>query len=73
MVYAVHTLAQFVHAPRKEHLIAALRVIRYIKGSPRTGIIIDRNCDIVVRGYCDADHGSCRLTRKSVTGYYVKL
>ena len=32
--YAVHTLAQFMQTPRTRHWEAALRVIRYLKGSP---------------------------------------
>ncbi|XP_074315256.1 secreted RxLR effector protein 161-like [Silene latifolia] len=73
LVYAVHILSQFVHAPRKEHLDAVLRTIRYIKGSPGKGIVIERNNDLLLRGYSDSDYARFPLTRRSLTGYFVTL
>nr|GEV59029.1 putative reverse transcriptase domain-containing protein [Tanacetum cinerariifolium] len=34
----VHCLSQYVHSPLDSHLDAALRVLMYLKGSPRSGI-----------------------------------
>ncbi|GKD01763.1 ribonuclease H-like domain-containing protein [Tanacetum coccineum] len=34
--YDVHCLSQVVHAPLESHLNAALRVLKYLKGSPTT-------------------------------------
>lgn len=34
LTYSVHVLSQFLHEPRQEHWDAALRVVRYLKGSP---------------------------------------
>ncbi|KAL9228263.1 hypothetical protein vseg_003863 [Gypsophila vaccaria] len=73
LVYAVHILSQFVHAPRQEHLAAVYKVVRYIKGGPGRGLIINRNCDLQVRGYSDSDYANCPLTGKSISGYYVCL
>ncbi|GJZ89010.1 ribonuclease H-like domain-containing protein [Tanacetum coccineum] len=38
--YAVHYLSQFMHAPLVSHLDAALRVLRYLKGSSRSGYCV---------------------------------
>ena len=32
--YVVHVLSQFMQAPRVEHMEAAIRVVRYLKGTP---------------------------------------
>jgi len=44
--YAVHILCQFMQAPREEHMNAAHRVLRYIKGSLDCGIVIHAHCDL---------------------------
>ncbi|GKD44024.1 ribonuclease H-like domain-containing protein [Tanacetum coccineum] len=41
--YVVHCLSHFMHAPLVSHLVAALRVLRYLKGSPKSGIQISKN------------------------------
>jgi hypothetical protein len=33
-MYSVHVLSRFMHAPRKPHMEATLRVLRYLKGAP---------------------------------------
>ncbi|XP_074291421.1 uncharacterized protein LOC141618213 [Silene latifolia] len=73
LVYVVHILFQFVHEPRKEHLDAALRVVRYIKGNPGKGIVMSTDTVFQLHGYSDSDWGRCPLTRRSLTGYFVSL
>ncbi|RVW15472.1 Retrovirus-related Pol polyprotein from transposon RE1 [Vitis vinifera] len=34
ITYSVHVLSRFMHAPRRPHMEAALRVLRYLKNSP---------------------------------------
>lgn len=34
LAFCVHTLAQFMQAPRQDHWTAALRVVRYLKNNP---------------------------------------
>ena len=71
--YSVHILAQFMHQPREAHWEAALRVVRYLKGSPGQGILLRADSDLRLYAYCDSDWGSCPLTRRSLTGYFVML
>ncbi|KAJ4771370.1 Retroelement pol polyprotein-like [Rhynchospora pubera] len=73
LCYSVHILAQFMHAPLDVHYDAAIRVMRYLKGSPGQGILLSANSDLTLYGYCDSDWATCPLTRRSLTGYFVML
>ncbi|KAJ4746686.1 Retroelement pol polyprotein-like [Rhynchospora pubera] len=73
LCYAVHVLAQFMQAPLQTHYDAALRVVRYLKGHPGQGILLRTDSDLKLYGYCDSDWASCPITRRSLTGYFVKL
>ncbi|KAL9455248.1 hypothetical protein AB3S75_010624 [Citrus x aurantiifolia] len=73
IVFAVHVLSRFMHEPRTTHMDAAIRVLRYLKGSLGKGILLSSTSDLHIRGYCDADLGSCPTTRRSVTGYCTFL
>ncbi|KAJ3684366.1 hypothetical protein LUZ61_013530 [Rhynchospora tenuis] len=73
LCYSVHILAQFMHAPLDVHYDAAIRVMRYLKGSPGQGILLRAESDLTLYGYCDSDWATCPLTRRSLTGYFVML
>ncbi|GJR94614.1 ribonuclease H-like domain-containing protein [Tanacetum coccineum] len=53
--YDVHCLSQYMHAPLLSHLDAVLRVLRYLKGSPRSGIQINKTGNLKLRAYDDSD------------------
>ena len=36
----VHVLSQFLHAPRRDHWDATVRIDRYLKGCPGQGILL---------------------------------
>jgi len=71
--FSVQTLSQFLHQPKKSHMDATLRVVKYIKRQPGQGILLSSKCSNEIIAYCDADWAACPLTRKSVTGYVIKL
>lgn len=73
LTYAVHVLSQFMQNPRVVHWESALRVVRYLKGTPGQGILLRADSDLKMRGWSDSDWGSCRLSRKSVSGWYITL
>lgn len=66
-------LSQFLQQPKKIHMEAALRIVRYIKGQPGQGILLSSIQDTNLTTFCDADWASCPLTRKSVIGYFIKF
>lgn len=71
--YCVHILSQFMQKPREEHWEAALRVVRFLKGSPGQGILLQKDSDLKLYGWCDSDWAGCPLTRRSLTGWFVLL
>ncbi|GAA0144009.1 transmembrane signal receptor [Lithospermum erythrorhizon] len=71
--FSVHFLSQFLHEPRQDHWAAALRVVKYLKGSPGQGILVSADCDLKLSGWCDSDWASCSATRRSVSGWIVFL
>ena len=73
LCYAVHILSQFMKAPQKDHWDAAQRVIRYLKGCPSQGVMLQSDSRLRVTAFCDADWSSCPITRRSLSSYIVLL
>lgn len=48
--YCVHTLSQFMQQPSVEHWNAALRIVKYLKGSPGQGILLSSTSDFQLHG-----------------------
>ncbi|KAH6756623.1 hypothetical protein C2S53_001804 [Perilla frutescens var. hirtella] len=61
----------FMHRPQKEHMEAALRIVRYLKGSPAKGIVFLSNGHLEVKGYTDADWTGNPVDRRSISGYFT--
>ena len=71
--YAVHILSQFLQNPREDHMEAARRVLRYLKGNPGQGILLRSNSNLQGSAYCDSDWGAHPLLRHSLTDVLVRL
>ncbi|XP_049414642.1 uncharacterized mitochondrial protein AtMg00810-like [Solanum stenotomum] len=71
--YVAQSLSQFMHAPKKSHYEVALHVVKYIKSQPGLGLLISRKGDEKIVAYCDSDWASCPMSRRSVSGFCVKL
>ena len=69
---AVGQLSQFNSDPSSKHLLAAKRVLRYLKGTSKLGITYSPPATRLV-GYSDADWAGDINTRRSTTGYVVML
>lgn len=52
---------------------AALRIVRYVKNQQGQEILLSSSQSNTITAYSDADWAACPLTRKSVTGYLVKV
>ncbi|GKA51918.1 ribonuclease H-like domain-containing protein [Tanacetum coccineum] len=69
--YVVHCLSQHMYSPLQSHFKAALRVLRYLKGSPGCGVQFYKNQDLKLKAYVDADWAKCPKTKKSVTAIQI--
>eukprot|EP00961_Rhodomonas_salina_P211542 2856348-Rhodomonas_salina.1 len=62
--------------PGPAHMVAALRILRYISGMLDLGITYKRQPDFLANllwGFADADHAGDPDTRRSVTGYVLMI
>uniref|UniRef100_A0A3Q7GVD8 Uncharacterized protein n=1 Tax=Solanum lycopersicum TaxID=4081 RepID=A0A3Q7GVD8_SOLLC len=70
---ALQCLSPYMHSPRVSHMVAAIRIIKYVKQSPGLGVIMSANVFSCLTAYCDVDWAACIDTRNSVTGFLIKL
>jgi len=71
IAYAVSVVSQFMHCPSEDHMDAVLRILRYLKLSPRKGLMFSKNNHLRVEGYTDADWAGNITDRKSTAGYFT--
>lgn len=71
--FAVNHLSQFVQKPCENHWEGALQIVRYLKGSLHYCLHYTATSNLQIKAYSDADWGSCKITRRSVTGYCVYM
>lgn len=71
--YSVHVFSQFMKKPKQAHWEAALRVVRYLKGNPGQGILLNANVELSLVAWCDSDWAGCPLTRRSTSGWFLQL
>ncbi|XP_042005728.1 uncharacterized mitochondrial protein AtMg00810-like [Salvia splendens] len=71
IAYAVGTVSQFMHRPQKDHYVAALRIVRYLKGTAEHGIMFKKNEHRGIYGFTDADWASNLVDRKSIARYFT--
>lgn len=53
--YSVHVLSQFMASPKAHHLQAALKLLRYLKGTCGHGLLFSAQSSLRLCAYCDAD------------------
>ena len=71
---AVGVVSRFCANPTEQHMKAVDDIYAYLKYTPNLGLHFKRNCpDRELHAYVDADWAGCPDTRRSTTGYVIKL
>ena len=72
VAFAVNQLSRSQHKPRKRHLAAAERVVRYLVGTSEWGLHFDANKGTTLQCYVDANYHH-NTEKKSMTGFLLLL
>ena len=71
--YAVGVASRYMQQPKKPHLEAVRRMLRYVKDTINYGLLYKKGDEVKIVGYCDADYAGDHDTRRSTTGYVFML
>nr|XP_009761856.1 PREDICTED: uncharacterized protein LOC104213969 [Nicotiana sylvestris]XP_016514607.1 PREDICTED: uncharacterized protein LOC107831356 [Nicotiana tabacum] len=66
-------LSQFIQKPCIPHMQVALRLVRYLMGTPGFGVFYNNSSDLSMSVYYDSDWGTFPDSRKSVGGFCILL
>ncbi|XP_024632763.1 uncharacterized mitochondrial protein AtMg00810-like [Medicago truncatula] len=67
--FITQQLSKFLSKPTQTHYNVALRVLKYLKGSPGRGILSPRDSGLHIQVYTDVDWAGCKDTRCSISGH----
>jgi hypothetical protein len=73
ITYAVQQLSQFLDSYSYAHWNAAIRIVRYLKGTRELKLVLGGTNPISLVGFTDSDWANCLDTRRSVGGYAFTL
>ena len=73
IAYAVGRVARFCANPTKEHWTAVKRILRYLNGTIKLGLLYSESTSAKIAGYTDADWAGDVGDRKSTSGYMFLL
>ena len=73
LIFSVSYLSRFMSKPYSNHMAAAKRVLRYIKGTLDYGLVYESDKELRLMRYCDSDYAGDLDDRKSTSGYIFLL
>lgn len=73
IMYVVCFLSRFMAYPKNVHMLAAKRVIRYIKGTSEMGLLYKRSSGEDLLAYTDSDYAGDTDTSRSTSGYVFMM
>lgn len=74
--YGVGLISRFMSNPKASHLVAAKRVLRYLKGTQNYGILFPRgrsSSETEIEAFSDSDWSGDTVERKSTSGYFFRI
>jgi len=74
IVYVMHVVSQFMHAPRTTHLHAIKRIFKYLQGTVDHGLFFKSSSklDLLV-AFCDKNWAESLDSYHSTTGFVIFL
>ena len=72
-MFRVCMCARFQANPKKAHLRAVKRILRYLKHTPSVGLWYPKGATFDLIGYFDSDYADCKIDRKSTFGGAICL
>ncbi|GMJ02350.1 cysteine-rich RLK (RECEPTOR-like protein kinase) 8 [Hibiscus trionum] len=73
IVHDVSLISRFMKCPKKAHLLAAKRILRYLKGTASYGLLYKRGEKSNLVGFTDSDYVGDQDDRKSNLCYAFML
>nr|GEW73225.1 putative ribonuclease H-like domain-containing protein [Tanacetum cinerariifolium] len=70
IAHAVGVVSRFMHQPQVAHMNAALRIVRYLKGTAGHGVLFRSNEHLNIQMYTDVDCAEDKRNRRSTSGYF---
>ncbi|KAL9261953.1 Retrovirus-related Pol polyprotein from transposon RE1-like protein [Drosera capensis] len=71
IAYPMSVVSQFMSAPRTTHWDAAIRIFRYLKGSPGKVLVYSDQGHSRITAFTNVDWADCPISRRSTTGYCI--
>ena len=73
IAYIVGVRSRFMHMPQVQHMIAIMRILRYLKGTSSRGLRFGKNDSLDLLAYTDADSAEDKDDRKCTSGYFNQV
>ena len=67
ILFSICVYAIFQSNPKESYMLAAKRIIRYLKRTSNLGLWYSKNSSLNLVGFSDADYGGCKIDRKSTS------
>jgi hypothetical protein len=74
--YAVGSVSRFMSNPKASHMVAAKRILRYLKGTQDFGLAFptsNKESKIELEGFSDSDWCGDKEDRRSTSGYWFRF
>jgi len=72
ITYAMNVVSQFMHDPRKLHMDAVERILRYLKSTPGKVILFsNHHGNLKIEGYTNADWAGSKDYRRFTSRYFT--
>jgi hypothetical protein len=68
IMFSVCMCARFQSNPKKAHLRAVKRILRYLRHTPSVGLWYPKGATFDLIDYTDSDYAGCKIDRKSTSG-----